>query len=238
VRILLAGDLHANLAAGRETVCRAVDARADVIVQLGDFGFWPGRDHGFLAGMDSLLRDSGMQMWWLDGNHEDHPALLQRGADGFGNLVHLPRGHTWTWEGVTWAAVGGAVSVDAVLRVPGVDWFPQESAVPGMSGHADVVVAHDAPLVGTLAGLDVPIDVQARQTGWARADIAASRQHMREMGRLCRELSPAVWFHGHHHVRHTGSFGQTRIEGLAADGKPGSMLLVDAAGMTIDESPL
>jgi len=50
MRILMVGDLHCDTQAMIETVTHAADVHADVIVQAGDFGFWPRTEPGLDLG--------------------------------------------------------------------------------------------------------------------------------------------------------------------------------------------
>jgi len=61
-RILLLGDTHANLAWTRHAIKHAHDLGADLVLQLGDFGFWPRRSagRGFLAGVEEALAEAAL----------------------------------------------------------------------------------------------------------------------------------------------------------------------------------
>lgn len=86
MRILLVGDLHGDTLAMIETVTHAADVRANLILQLGDFGFWPRVESGrkFLRKVEARLELVGLDLWWVSGNHEDLRALQTRpvGTEG------------------------------------------------------------------------------------------------------------------------------------------------------------
>lgn len=133
-RVLLAGDWHGDAAWASSVVRRAGRADVPLVLQLGDFGFWHGdAGEGYLDLVELVCRQEGVTVAFLDGNHEDHDRLGRYPLSPNGlravrpHVWHVPRGHRWGWAGCTWAAVGGAVSVDRSLRVPGVSWWPQEA---------------------------------------------------------------------------------------------------------------
>ncbi len=128
MRVLLVGDTHANIRwLTRTVIPSAVRKNADLILQVGDFGWWPGNDVGdaFIA----PARQSPVPFWWIDGNHEHHDDLVRRrdaaGLDRVeplplgGNLTHLPRGARLDLDGVRGLVCGGAHSIDRQLRNPG-----------------------------------------------------------------------------------------------------------------------
>jgi hypothetical protein len=131
----LAGDWHGNIPFAMSQIDRIHTAGAQLIVQLGDFGFW--RDdpatRKYLSRLDRRLATRDMQLVWIDGNHEDHERLNQIPIDAETGLrpitpriTHIPRGYRWDWDGTTWMGLGGAHSVDRLDRVPGQSWWPQE----------------------------------------------------------------------------------------------------------------
>lgn len=250
MRILLVGDLHCDTAAAFAVIARAVEMHADVILQLGDFGFWPRTEFGrkFLRKVEARLAQCDLQLWWIDGNHSDHNALQTREVGGDGrrqvseHVFHLPRGHRWTWGTATWVAAGGAVSLDRYGRAEGVSWFQgeglSESEVDSIiaDGPADVVVSHDAPWgVATLErrlSLDVaPAD---RETLWADDLLEASDEHMKRVARLVEGVTASRNYHGHHHCRYDDVLRLThttlRVAGLGDNQGP-----VDQMWVLVDE---
>lgn len=258
MRVLMVGDLHANTSAALAVVEHAASVRADLIVQVGDLGFWP-RDPGgqkFLRKLAASLERHNLEMWFVDGNHEDHDKLgllpLQPDRTAWlrnqhGNwsptIRHLPRGFRWMWGNTTWVAVGGAVSVDREWRTPGVDWFPQEELTDAQAdqivadGPVDVVVAHDAP-VG-VAHLEDRLERAA--DAWPLGRVMASAEHQRRVGRVVEGVGAQRVFHGHHHTRYSAALeaahGPVQVEGLGMDTDPLSALclLVDGDGWPVLE---
>ena len=251
MRILMVGDLHGDTAALIKVLACAVDKGADVIVQLGDFGFWPRVEFGrkFLRKAEARLAEVGLELWWVDGNHEDHQALATRRIESDGrrrvsdHVWHLPRGHRWMWGNTVWVAAGGAVSVDRYRGSEGKWWFPDEVLTDTEVdqiidlGHADVIVAHDAPWgAGTLERLfsfDLP--PSERQSSWPVDRLEESDTHMRRVGRLVDGVGAGRFFHGHLHVHYDDELaaphGSVEIRGLGDNRTP-----IDELSLLVDET--
>lgn len=246
--VVLAGDWHGNhswvlnyaIPEADRLLTEAGETRK-IIIQLGDFGFRlaPGEPGSAWTYQISLALDRrGMELWWIDGNHEFWPEILQLvDADGNGNwdspgirimpsVQYLPRGTRWTWHGKTWLAVGGAVSVDKLLRSEGVSWWPEEEIAPVHAdaiiagGHADVLLSHDVPACWFPPHLPPPQDV------W-RPVLPQARAHSRLLERIARGTGVSRNFHGHYHIARDDFYPEARVTGLLEDGFDGNLLLVD-----------
>lgn len=254
-RILLVGDLHLNTRAALQTIAHARDRGAELVVQVGDFGFWPRMSEGqeYLRTVDARLATAGLELWFVPGNHEDWASLaeLTPGEDGLlpiaDHVRGIPTGHRWTWGSTRWLAVGGATSVDRHLRTEGLDWFSDEEVTEAQiaatieGGPVDVVVAHDAPMGTPLlyARYKQHLPPWQRDSWWPISALMASDAHQERMHRILDSVGATRWFHGHHHVRYTSTMttghGDVEVVGLALDGTPLNelTLLVDASGRPI-----
>lgn len=246
MKILLVGDTHANIHWWEQVVVPAAAyLDVDAVVQLGDFGFWPGSQDFVDAAAATAV-----PVFFLDGNHEHHEHLTRTvtaaraaGGDGSvggpydpvplgGNLHYLPRGGRLRFDGVTVAAFGGAHSIDRAWRTPGVDWFPAE-AVTGddlarlaAGGAADVLLCHDAP-----ASAAVPLLADRELSDVWRRERPACDAHRSRLDDALDLVRPSLVVHGHYHVRWEGTierwWGTCRVVGLAEDGSdPGHNLAV------------
>lgn len=123
--ILLAGDTHGNLRFIRYLFERAQQHEADLIFQLGDFGYWEHDPDGvaYIDAIESIAVETGIPFYFLDGNHDNHPLLwtkyTEEDDEGFiivrPHIRYSPRGHHWTWNGKRFCSLGGAYSID-------IDW--------------------------------------------------------------------------------------------------------------------
>lgn len=227
-RIALAGDWHADTRHGVAAIEHAARRNATVLIHLGDFGYrFTDR---YLDTLDDTLRRCGLVLGFVDGNHEDFDRLLAYPLADSGlrylreRIVHLPRGWRWSWGSTQCLALGGAYSIDRILRVEGTSWWPQEAitveeaetAVAG--GTADAMFCHDCP-----AGVVVPGRPRERY-GFPPSEVAASQANRDRLRRVVDQVRPARLWHGHFHQRHQalleGAGYRTVVDGLGKNNDP------------------
>lgn len=231
-RVLLAGDTHGN---GRwvGSLCKlAQQHRCDVVLQLGDFGYWPHTSKGrrFLDQVDWHAERYGIDcFYWIDGNHENHDMLVEEevDADGFATIRdrcrYAPRGHRWRWGKVDFGALGGAFSMDHHYRVEGVNWWARE-----MLADADVTRLGGDPL-DVLLCHDAPEGAPIRKFELAPGDAQQCLQVRERILSAVKTTRPKLVVHGHWHRRTSSELAwsagddedsgrlSTQVEGLAAD---------------------
>jgi Predicted phosphoesterases, related to the Icc protein len=243
MRVLLVGDLHANTAwLERAVVPAALRHDADLILQLGDFGWWPGQPSGdrFIE----AAQRSPIPLWWIDGNHEHHDDLARRvdasenvgvptAVDLGGNLTYLPRGTRIGFDGVGGVGCGGAHSIDRQLRNPGQSWFESERLSEAdiarctAGGHADILFSHDAPAGWEIPGLIPDEDLAPR----LHAELASCWSHRARLAQVLDAATPSLVVHGHYHSGYSMTFdaawGPVQVVGLDCDGSVGNLALLD-----------
>ena len=253
MRVLLVGDTHANTAWLTRTVIPAAQREhSDLILQLGDFGWWPGQPAG--DAFIEAARRSPVPLWWIDGNHEHHDDLAQRrqaaGLEGRdplhlgGNLTYLPRGARIDLDDVHALGCGGAHSIDRQLRNPGRSWFEAERitdtdiAECAVGGHADILFSHDAPAGWDIPGM-IPDEVLPPRL---RAELPACWSHRRALGDVFAASTPALVVHGHYHSGYATTFaapwGPVEILGLDCDGTSSNLAMLDCTAGTWSVTPL
>jgi hypothetical protein len=256
----LMGDTHGN--AG--VVVRALETFAaegvEKILHVGDFGFWPGK-HGriFLSLVNTALARRNQVLYVTPGNHEDYTFLntLFAREDGWlearSHILVAPRGHRWTWEGVSFVSLGGAPSVDRRWRVESMrrvadsppSWWPEEAITAEdvertiQGGYADVMVAHDAPLGVS----QIESRIALNPHGFHPDDLAYAYEGRQKMSQVVDVVRPKIFFHGHYHFpvddrleifnENTGQDDTVRIVGLDADGKPASTGVLSLPDLTV-----
>ena len=227
-KVLLAGDWHGNTRRAEAVIAVAGQQDIPVVLHLGDFGFWtPGQGtDSYLAAVNRACVEHNVTLLWVDGNHEDIPTLnsLPLNEDGVrrirSNVLHLPRGFRWDWHGDTWMALGGAHSVDTHMRKEGVSVWQEEHLsdedveYASRPGGVDVMVCHDCPDGVYIPGL--------RSGQFPAVQIRRAEEHRELLGAVANAVKPKMLFHGHYHVRYSGTRqlpggGDTLVYGLADD---------------------
>lgn len=238
MRVLFAGDIHGNTD-HMSWVGRIAHVEAcDYIVACGDFGYWPHFEFGqsFLRHVDDVCRDAGVNLVWVDGNHENHDVLSSLRGDG-DDLVFTGERHAWLPRGaviqlgdLTVMGHGGAYSVDWEERSEGVSWWRGETISEGdlrrlaerQLPDVDILVTHEAPfpegdLVQPLTYKDyIP-------ASWAQRERVTDIVGM---------VEPSLVFCGHHHRRAsfftdpTASGKQVRVNVLGRDTMGGESVFV------------
>lgn len=253
--LLVAGDTH-----GRQNwikwLCRLKnDHDFDAILQVGDFGFWEHAPHGraFLDDVNRLLEKSDLELYFCDGNHENHEFLREYPITESGRntgmaqirerIWYLPRGHVWDWNGVSFLSLGGASSIDRARRTINDSWWPQElitddevSQAIGNIGdqYVNVMITHDCP-----EGVSIPTDDGNTSLKNFEPETVINRRKLIE---VVREARPELLFHGHYHVRYSdvledyGCDRPIRIEGLGRDGDMrGGWVILDLPSLRVHQ---
>lgn len=156
--ILLVGDIHGVYSVFNEFVAKA-PAEA-VIIQVGDFGFWPQLVQRFVPPPRNI--------YFIDGNHDHTQALaglppFDKPVEIWPNAIYVPRGTVLELDGKKILFLGGAKSIDRKWRArfnpmgdnPVNCWFPEEvistadvlraKLAADRAGKIDVMVTHTPP---------------------------------------------------------------------------------------------
>lgn len=229
-KILVAGDWHGNYVWAKKIIDVAVAEEIDTIIQVGDFGVWPGpQGKEYLLILSRyLVKNSkktgrNIKLVFLPGNHEDYNQIdqwmidIEPNEDGHReiepHLFYAGKVNAWVWENKCFGVVGGAVSIDRKSRKLNESWWKQEILTPEEIhkaknlGQIDYLFTHDCP---TMHPFNFLID---------HLDSSIHRQFMTE---IALELKPEAWFHGHYHYPAQYSFyhgiGSAQVYSLDADG--------------------
>lgn len=214
-RLYVLGDIHADFGALNQFINKK---QPDIILQCGDFGWWPHRH-----GTDKITRNRRFdqysvkpgktKVYWVDGNHENHDDLQERvRAAKVGPVeipvpgcFYMPRGSILTLpDGRTVLFFGGAMSTDQEGRVEGDDWWAGEvptqadlkqarAQVAAHGGRVDVVISHTGPLAFLQQLPKNKIDHDRLM------DPTVSLLDI-----ILGEFHPKQWFFGHFHLHAKG----------------------------------
>ena len=214
--VMFVGDIHGDIDHWLRLVEVAKDHHIDVIVQVGDFGYWEHTKEGshYLTVLNKILP---CDLYFIDGNHDNHPLLWEKyrlnQAGPFmtvrSNIYYIQRGAAWTWGGVAFMGMGGAFSVDYEWRIrtqeaKGIElwWATEEIRTQDMYAaetstafvSPDILITHDAPdgaPIDRLAGIaNLREDLEAR-----------SKVNRDKVKTLVQMTKPRVLIHGHFHTR-------------------------------------
>lgn len=199
-RTTVFGDWHGDAIFASTQIHNNAD-KADAYLHVGDFGFWSMNDR-YITLVEEALSSIDKELWFVDGNHENHDLLEKLSKDERGlNIVtdhirHIPRGFMWNWSDKIFAGLGGAVSIDRRNRKFGETWFLQEEISDEEYEFAlnnnpelnvDVLLTHDAPFLSTnMSAIDPYIDMRSNRIRKMIADYIMDR-HVK------------FNIHGHHH---------------------------------------
>lgn len=220
-RAFILGDTHGSVGAVRAAVAAAVANGCRLILQLGDFGYWPHTVKGrqFLVEVQQICEDHGVELWWVDGNHENHDELGRQdlGADGSlwlsSNIRYLPRGFRFRLGGRELGALGGAFSIDWRSRIPGESWWSQEVVTAEDverlgTTPLDVLLTHDMPAGVPVYGSRIPWDDEHR-----------AYQVRMLVAQAVEATSAKLVLHGHWHLRHSYELARVDKEATEASGE-------------------
>ncbi len=246
--IAIAGDLHGNLQWARMLIRSARTAGVQTILQVGDLGvLWPGRDKGrFDAKLDKYLGGFGMELVFIDGNHDNHHELRQLDVDADGlarvrdRIKYLPRAGRTTVQGLRIGGLGGAFSIDYKWRKAGASWWPGIEEVEAedverlvAAGPLDILLTHDAP-----AAVHLKSELELPEDTIARAQLSRDL-----LQRAVDHIRPANVFSGHWHVRqiealHHEDGSESRVDVLNMDGSAAGNAVLVWPGECLKIEPL
>lgn len=228
LKYLFLGDTHGDLDFAQEAIKLATDEDIIDIIQVGDWGYFLGREPDYSTALNQMLERNGVTMTFVDGNHDDHTRLrnyteahsLAGGTQPGGgvliksNLVYQPRG-SWfeDLEGTRFLFCGGAPSIDKANQMMKHTWWAEETIADeeyqtalDASGPFDVLVTHDAP--------KFPQDYGPKGT---LQHQALNHRSMEMVAGLIEKHRPPLHVHGHWHERYTIDNGVGVTEGLASN---------------------
>jgi len=199
----------------------------DLIIQLGDLGFWEHsrNGHWFLTKINNASLDTGIPFYWIDGNHENHTLLRKKyGRNIFDhpdkqflngefyhselwyirrNVFYMPRGSIHSLCGYNFMAFGGSYSVDKASRLEGSSWWPEE--MPTIQELDKAIENYDNfnGEIDILLSHDTAYeaDMYKLLSYSAHTRIIPNAESVRKtISNLVYKTRPSFLFHGHYHV--------------------------------------
>lgn len=193
MKIIIVGDVHADWYNLNNLI---KNEKPDIILQVGDFGYWPNFNQYSLK----YIQNGDTKIYFCPGNHEDWNALGKiKNIEIAPNIFYMKKGTTLTLpDGRTVLFIGGADSVDKNWRIKGKTWFPQEIIYPEdienikLDTAPDIIISHTCPEEFKMTGLQIfdKLHDPSRPL----------------LSRLLKKYKPKEWYFGHWHEFRQGDF--------------------------------
>lgn len=205
--IIVAGDIHGNFGVLNSLIAR--HREISLILQVGDFGFWPRST----PQNPHKIKNGNTIICWAPGNHEDWEVLGNlTNNEVFPNVFYMERGSVLTLEdGRNVLFMGGALSIDRKFRVErscDYGWFHEETIsqkdieeLP--DDHIDIVISHTAPNIFPLYDYHEEYKIPKDPSRDA-LDFVFKKYH------------PDLWYFGHMHRFQKGCTSGCVWTGLSA----------------------
>lgn len=236
MKIGLLGDTHGNIGWMTYALNKFHREGITTILQVGDFGVWPGLNGAlFLKRTSSSLKLHGQTMIVTPGNHEDYDQIkaVEVAADGFQHIresiLLAPRGHRWELADRSFVSLGGAPSVDRTYRIDRkLGWWADEAITlddmhrVADGGYADVMVTHDAPFVPSIEE-----KIKDNPFGFKSWDLEYAFEGRTLMDDAFTAVKPKIFLHGHYHFAVAETVNECRVVGLSCDYRNHSLGVLD-----------
>lgn len=219
--IYVTGDTHGDFDRIAHFCARMNTKPSDVMIILGDAGinFYGGWRDQHLKEFISALP---ITLFCIHGNHERRPTTIPSYVEKewhnglvyveeqFPSILFAKDGEVYNLNGLQAIAIGGAYSVDWMLRIPGRSWWPDEQPSAEIRARVeaklqqhdwkvDVVLSHTVPLKYE------PVEVFLPGIDQRKVDKSTERW----LDRIENQLHYGKWYAGHYHT--TKSADQLKI---------------------------
>lgn len=237
--MLVQGDTHGNTNAIGHAFAQAQRQQAELVIQVGDFGYgWKIRDSrcAFTDKVSRYAQAYDLDLWWIDGNHENFDYLEAVGAFGADEPVevaprvwYVPRGTLLPVGDSRCLFVGGAYSVDKPYRTPHQSWWPQEELTGGQVERAlqhenvDVIFSHDVCNTGFRAALSLAADgnEDLDHLVWKNdRTFPEARRNRMALEAIYEHHHPRLLVNGHYHSPFVVRDGESMFIGLDMELQP------------------
>ena len=231
--ILFIGDTHADLTRFKTLLrdIRLTRSGSILCIQVGDFGYLGYEERltndGRAGRLMNALEKYDIDLLFIDGNHEDFVWMRER----YGLDIHAPsfqavgprltyagRGAEADIRGKSVVFLGGAGSIDRPLRVPMVEWFPEEALDPELDlprltreQPIDLLISHDSPLTAAVKGAHAVFAARAIVDISAEAYTANCNERYVS---VVEALKPRQIVHGHQHLSYVEDWRGIQVFGL------------------------
>lgn len=222
--IIAIGDIHGKISDLSDKIDLLKLDHGVSFIHLGDFGLGfdnPLKEHKKLKTLDYSLSRSGSKMFVIRGNHDNPTYWTNNGSYDMNNIQFVPDNTVTEIEGKVCLFAGGAISIDRINRVKGVNYWPNETyhwekpkIIPK---RIDCLFTHDvyhqcspfkteSPITLRWLGVDKTL----------RADMEESQEEMKKLHDFVMSINDDFsWYHGHYHESHTTIIGKQKTYGVS-----------------------
>ena len=210
--IYVTGDTHGDFDRIAHFCARMKTKPSDIMIILGDAGinFYGGwRDQHKKKHISALP----ITLFCIHGNHEQRPATIPSYTEKewhggivfvekqFPSILFAKDGEVYDLNGLQAIAIGGAYSIDWMLRIPGRSWWADEqpsseikarveAKLQQLDWKVDVVLSHTVPLKYE------PVEVFLPGIDQRKVDKSTELW----LDRIEDRLQYGKWYAGHYHV--------------------------------------
>lgn len=229
--IIAVGDLHG---VWRSLNILTAKHKPSIILQAGDFGWWPKFDNTtkistnvwrhqlgntLAPKTETKWRQDGLRLgftklYFCPGNHEDWVDLDSKATSSnpvpvevMSNIFYMPRCSTLDLpDGRRVLFMGGASSIDKSERVPFYDWFPQE--VITLNDFGCLPDTNIDIVVSHACPIEFKEQLNEGSDDWRVRDSywlsKFGDPSCHYLSKVLHKYNPKYWIFGHYHVCKTG----------------------------------
>lgn len=222
MRLAFIGDVHGNVPYIESLKGYLETNEVDRVIQVGDMGILWRHNNPDECPVTQAVETLGVEWWFIDGNHDNHPNLRNRDPQITEKIRYIPRGTIEEIDGIKFGFLGGAYSIDKDYRAEGWDWWPEEmptreEAEPLMDKGIDVLVTHEIP----------DSFKPAKYMNVEKKHEDASKPTRELVEEVMLSNNPQHVFCGHWHQHNVQMLGTTKVTVLDMENMPGNVLVYD-----------
>ena len=209
-KIAFLGDLHGNTNNAYKLIDYIMEHdNPDLLIQVGDMGVMGELFEKYLNKLNKKLESYNIELWFIDGNHENFNWLLNKVKNPHGlntitpKIKYIPRGTMLTLGKKNFYFCGGAFSIDKFMRTIYKSWWPQETLSKEETEELinyynenysnykiDYFISHDTPLFE---------HYQDDSIFMKQSDFYEDYSHKMNLSKLYELTNAPKIIHGHYH---------------------------------------
>lgn len=230
-KIAFLGDLHGNTNNAYKLIDFIMEHdNPDLLIQVGDMGVMGELFEKYLNKLNKKLESYNIELWFIDGNHENFNWLLNKVKNPHGlntitsKIKYIPRGTMLTLGKKNFYFCGGAFSIDKFMRTIYKSWWPQETLSKEETKELinyyndtysnykiDYFISHDTPLFEHYQDDSIFMN---------QSDFYEDYSHKMNLRKIYELTKAPKIIHGHYH--RFNKFIQDGVENITlnCDGSP------------------